>query len=180
MVSVISPATVSQFFFIPHQDCLVPLGKRGTPLSVHVCFSARRTTTKNVAEVDLWLFTAALNHGWDQHSYRNWVCQLSLPPCGLSSRAGNVNHEETMAGLGGYLLLFSKYILMTEWKMARWESKLYSHRGQDHFLGYNFLFSLPPHPPPTPLSFNFWKLFNREGKWLRNVWEWFGRMESVA
>lgn len=54
MAEIISPAMVSQFFFIPHWDHLVPLGKRGTSLSVHVCFSARRTTTKkNVAEVDL-------------------------------------------------------------------------------------------------------------------------------
>lgn len=47
-----------------------------------------------------------------------------------------------MAGLGGYLLLFSKYILVTEWKIVNWESKLYSHQGQDNFLGYDFLFFL--------------------------------------
>lgn len=35
----------------------------------------------------------------------------------------------------GYLLLFSKYISVIEWKMVNWESKLYSHRGQDNFLG---------------------------------------------
>lgn len=49
---------------------------------------------QNVAEVDLQFFTVALNHGWYQHSYRNWVCQLSLPPCWLSSRAWNINHKK--------------------------------------------------------------------------------------
>lgn len=42
-------------------------------------------------------------------------------------------------------------------------------------------FSFLSSSPPLPFFFNFWKLFNRgEGKWLRNVWEWFGRMEYVA
>jgi len=144
MVSIISLTMVSQSFFIPQWDHLVPLGKHGASLSVHVCFSARRrrtTTTKMWLRLICNFLTVALNHGWYQHSSRNWVCQLSLPPCRLSSGAWNMNHKETTTGLRGYLLLFFRYISMTEWKMVNWESKRYLHPAQDNVLGYAFLFS---------------------------------------
>lgn len=65
-----------------------------------------------------------------------------------------------MTGLRGYLLLFFKYISVTEWKMVNWESKRYFHQAQDNFLGYAF-----------SLSFFFFNFENLLAKEKENGWE---------
>lgn len=64
-----------------------------------------------------------------------------------------------MTGLRGYLLLFFKYISVTEWKMVNWESKRYFHQAQDNFLGYAFF------------SFFFFNFENLLAKEKENGWE---------
>lgn len=84
MVSVISPATVSQFFFIPHQDCLVPLGK---PWDAFVC--ACVFLSKNNNKKCGWGWFVIFHCGFE-----SWMISAQLQKLGLSVKPPSLRAKQ--------------------------------------------------------------------------------------